>query len=88
MNLRKVLSKSAKLAAILENVAAILDFQMFTYLYLTKYFCANYHASVAFINYLTNKLVLTAYLTLVTLKMTLKLKIDNDIHPHNVFAIL
>ena len=48
MNLSKVMSKSAELAAILEKVATILDFEMFTYLDLTNdstYFCANYHAS-------------------------------------------
>ena len=56
MNLNKVMSKSVKLDAILEPVAAILNFQMFTYLDLTnasKYFvCVNDHASVAIINYL------------------------------------
>jgi len=52
MNLSKVMSKSPKLAAILVKVAAILDFQMFSYLDLTKHFCANYHASAAIINYL------------------------------------
>ena len=36
MNLSKVMSKSAKLIAILEKVAAILDFKMFIYLDLTK----------------------------------------------------
>ena len=36
MNLSKVISKNAKLAVILEKVAAILDFQMFTYLDLTN----------------------------------------------------
>jgi len=45
-----------KLAAILEKIAAILDFQMFTYLDLTNasnYFvCASYQASAAFINWL------------------------------------
>ena len=53
-----MMSKSAKLATILENMAMILD----------------------------NKFLKTAVLTLVTFmtsKMTLKPKIDNDIHVHN-----
>ena len=49
------MSKSDKLAAILEKVAAILDFQMFTYLDLkmpqNHLYCSNNHASVSIINY-------------------------------------
>ena len=44
-----------EVATILETVAAIFDFQMFTYLgwkNASKLFCVNYHASVAIINYL------------------------------------
>ena len=51
LNFSKVMSKSAKLAAILDKLAAILDFQIFTYLDLTnvsKYlFCAHFQASAA-----------------------------------------
>ena len=36
MNLSKIMSKSAKLIDILEKVAAILNFHMFTYLNFTK----------------------------------------------------
>ena len=49
MNLSNVMSKSAKLAAIFEKVAVILDFQMSTYLDLTN---ASEYASAAIINYL------------------------------------
>jgi len=52
MNLSKVMSKSQKVAAILEKVAAILDFQMYAYLDFTNAsksflcqlscFCCNY----------------------------------------------
>jgi len=44
MNLSKAMFKIAKLVVILEKVAAILDFQMFTYLGLTnasKYFLSH-----------------------------------------------
>jgi len=49
-----------------------------------KTFCASYHNSGAIINYLDKYTCEDAVLTLVTfmtLKMTLKSKIDNDIHP-------